>query len=63
MARKRTIEDYEMVLEIPNLWNRNEIIEKYLDLLREQLWNAIAESCENDVKRIDEKMKKIKSTI
>jgi hypothetical protein len=62
MKKRRTIEDYETVLEIPNLSNRKELVEKYLELLREQLRSAIADSCEHDVKRIDEKMKKIKGT-
>jgi len=60
MEKKRKEEDYEMVIAIPWLINRNEIVEKYLDVLRKELFKAIASNDLIAVTKYNNKIMEIK---
>lgn len=55
--------EYDMVLEIPNLVNRTSLIEQFLDVLRWELFNAIAENNEAEISRVDKKILKFKNEL
>lgn len=58
----RQEKDYEMVLDIPNLGNRDSILQQYLDHLRLKLFEAIEIKDHFEIERVDKKITSLKNS-